>query len=116
MALFQHRDQALRLLVAAGACGLAVFGQLLFHGREIGERELRVDGLDVRERIDLARDMNDVGILEAAHDVRDGVGLANVREKLVAQAFALARARDQSGDVDEFHGGGNDFLRLRDGG
>ena len=51
-----------------------------------------------------------LSIVEAAHDVRDGVGLADVGEKLVAQAFAFRGAGDQPGDVDEFDDGGNDLL------
>ena len=45
--------------------------------------------------------MHDVVVLEAAHHVRDGVGLADVREELVAEALALRGAGDQAGDVDE---------------
>ena len=33
-----------------------------------------------------------VGILEAAHDLHDRVDFADVRQELVAEAFALARA------------------------
>ena len=58
--------------------------------------------------------MNDVVVLEAAHDVRDGVALADVGEELVAEAFALARAGDETGDVDEFHDRGHDALGLDD--
>ena len=58
--------------------------------------------------------MRDVWILEAAHDVNDRVGLANVGEKLVAEPFALRRAFDETGDVDELHDGGDGALRLHD--
>jgi hypothetical protein len=37
----------------------------------------------------LAGDVHDVVVLEAAHDVRDGVGLADVGEKLVAEPSPL---------------------------
>ena len=87
---------------------------LLFHRGEIGQRELGVDRLDVGDRIDLAGDVHHVLVLEAAHDVRDGVGLADVGEELVAQAFAFGRAGDQPGDVDELDDRRNDLLRLRD--
>ena len=69
---------------------------------------------DVRERIDLFRDVNHVLVLEAAHDVRDRVGFADVGEELVAEAFALRRAGDQSGDVDEFDHRRQDALGLHD--
>ena len=58
----------------------------------------------------LARDVHDVVVLEAAHDVRDRVGLADVGEELVAEALALRRARDQPRDVDELDDGGNHLL------
>ena len=56
--------------------------------------------------------MNDLGILKAADDVRDGIGGANVAEKLIAQALALGRARDQAGNVDELHRGRHEGLGL----
>ncbi len=51
----------------------------------------------------LAGDVHDVVVLEAAHDVRDRVDFADVREELVAEAFALRCAGDEAGDVDELH-------------
>jgi hypothetical protein len=57
--------------------------------------------------------VNDVVVLEAAHDVRDRVRLADVREELVAEAFALRGAGDESRDVDELDGRGNHFFRMR---
>jgi len=51
--------------------------------------------------------VNDLGIVEAADDMRDGVSGANVPEELVAETLALRRAFDQAGNVDELHGGGH---------
>ena len=65
---------------------------------------------------DLAGDVDDVVVVEAAHDVRDRVGLADVGEELVAQALALRRAGDEPGDVDELDDGRHHLLRLRDRG
>jgi hypothetical protein len=58
--------------------------------------------------------VDDVVVLEAAHHVGDGVGLADVGQELVAQALALAGAGDQAGDVDELHGRGDLALGLHD--
>ena len=58
--------------------------------------------------------MNDVVVVEAAHDVRNGVAFADVGEELVAEAFALARACNEAGDIDEFHCSGNNALRMID--
>ena len=60
--------------------------------------------------------MDDVLVLEAAYDVRDGVGLTDVLEELVAETLALGGALDESRDVDELHGGGHDLLGVVDGG
>ena len=40
--------------------------------------------------------MGDVGVLEAAQDVDDGIDFADVGEELVAQALALGSASDQA--------------------
>ena len=58
--------------------------------------------------------MDDVGVVEAAEDVYDGVGFTDVGEEFVAEAFALAGALDESGDVDDFHGGGDDVGGLHE--
>ena len=56
--------------------------------------------------------MDDIFILEAAHDLDHGVGLADVGKELVAEAFAFRCAADQSGDIDKFDGRGNHLLRF----
>ena len=38
-------------------------------------------------------------VLEAAHDLHDGVHFADVRQKLVAESLARTRAFDQAGDI-----------------
>ena len=42
--------------------------------------------------------MNNVVVLEAADDMGNGVALTDVGEELIAKAFALARAGNQTGD------------------
>ena len=54
-----------------------------------------------RDRVDAPLHVRNVAVLEAADDMHDRVDFADVREELVAQPFALARARDQAGDIDE---------------
>ena len=78
---------------------------------QVGERQLGVDDLDVGQRIDAAGDVHDVVVLEAAHHVRDRIGLADVREELVAEALALRGAGHQAGDVDELDRRRHDLLR-----
>src|SRR3546814_13928919 len=57
-------------------------------------------GLGIAERVDRALDVGHLA-LEAAQHVDDGVDLADVGEKLVAEALALGGAAHESGDVDE---------------
>jgi hypothetical protein len=81
---------------------------------EVGKGELEVDGFHVGERIDLAVDVNDVVVFEAADDVDDGVGVLDVLQELVAATFTFRGAADEAGDVDEFHGGELGGLGLND--
>ena len=68
---------------------------------EIGQHQFGLDGLDVGDRIDLALDMGDVVVLEAAHHMHDGVDLADGGEELVAEPLAFRGAAHQAGDIDE---------------
>ena len=56
----------------------------------------------------------DVRVFEAAHDLHDGVDLADVAEELVAETLARARAFHEAGDVDELDRGRDDDVGLRD--
>ncbi len=87
---------------------LVAFGNSL----QVGQHQFGVDHVDVRERIDFASHVDDLGIFEAADDVQCGVGRTNVRKELVAEAFALAGTGDQAGNVDELHGGRHDAVGL----
>jgi hypothetical protein len=78
------------------------------HGREIREQQLRVDGLGVALGVDLALDVDHVLVHKAPDDVRDGVALPDVAEKLVAQALPRARPPHQPGYVHEIHRRGHD--------
>ena len=66
----------------------AAFSAALLHGFDVGQHQLGVDDVDVPGGIDAAVYMDDVLVLKAAHDVDDGVHLADVAEELVAQALA----------------------------
>ena len=86
----------------------------LLEGLQVGEHQLGVDRLEVVLRVDVALDVHDVVVGEAAHDLRDRVGLADVREELVAEPLALARAAHDARDVDERHRRGQDALGVED--
>ena len=110
LALVEPGKQALgdlelghELLVALGL--LLELRQLLLERAHVGQDELGHDGVGIAGGIDeLARAAHlthDVGVLKVAHDLADGIGLANVGQELVAQALALVSALHQTCDVDE---------------
>ena len=77
------------------------FVDLALQGLDIGKDQLRLDDADVAYGVDTPFDMHDIVIVETAHDVQDGIGLADVGEELVAKPLAFARAPDKTGDVDK---------------
>ena len=89
---------------------LFVARDCFFQSLEVGQNQFGVDRFEVVLRVDLARDVDDVGVGEAADDLRNCVGFANRGEELVAEPFALGCALDDSGDVDERHGRRQDSL------
>ena len=56
--------------------------------------------------------MHDVVVLEAAHDMRNGVALTDVGKELVAEAFAFTGAGNKPCDIHELHHRGHDALGL----
>jgi len=68
---------------------------------QIGEGELCVNHLDVVGRVHPSRHMDDIRIIEAAHDMGDHPHLADVREKLVTEAFALRCPPHEPRDIHE---------------
>ena len=110
---FQHRHQFLRVFVARfGAFAFADDG--FFHAGQIRQRQFRADGFNVGNRIDFARNVDDVVVVKAAHHVYDGIGFADVGEELVAQAFAFAGTGHQACDIDKFDNGRLHALRIDD--
>ena len=56
--------------------------------------------------------MHHIGVVKATHHMQNGVHLANVAEKFIAQALAFAGAAHQARDIDNANGGWNYFLTL----
>ena len=96
--------------VHVGRLDLLAAQILLQLGQRVFEDQLSVDGVDVVGRIHLAVDVDDVVVLEGAHDLADRVRLADVGQELVAQAFAFGGALDDAGDVHEGHRGRHDLF------
>ena len=97
---------------------LLELGELLLKRLDVGEDELGHDGVGVPGRVhEVGRATNlthDVGVGEVADDLADGVGLADVRQELVAQALALGGTLHKAGDVHELHRGRHDAARMHD--
>ncbi len=111
--LFEHSQLGFGFLVAALGDPLYPLDRLL-DGFQVSQGQLGVDHLDVGRRVYLVGDVDDVAVFEAAHHVGNGVGLADVGQELVAQAFTLGSTGHQPGNVHEFHGGGDHALGLDD--
>ena len=56
--------------------------------------------------------MGDVFVLKAAHNVHNGVHLADVGQELIAQSLALGRAAHQTGDIDKLDDGRGDLFGI----
>ncbi len=74
---------------------------------EVGEDEFSGYDVDIAGGVDTAVDVDDVGVVEAADDLEEGVDLTDVAEELVAEALALGGALNEAGDIDEFERGGD---------
>src|SRR5690554_146070 len=98
------------LVAALGGAGNAL--QLFFATFQVGKNQLQVDDLDVAPRVNTVGHVDDVFILKAPHYMGDGIGFADVGQKLVAQAFAFGGTLYQPGNVDKLHGGRQDPFRL----
>ena len=55
--------------------------------------------------------MDHIGIFKAAHDLQNCIDLADVREKLIAEALPLACPFDDSSNVDQLEGRRHNLLR-----
>ena len=58
--------------------------------------------------------MNHVVVFKAAHHIHGGISLADMRQKLVAQAFARAGTSYQACNIHKFDDGFLYFLRVHD--
>src|SRR3546814_9683070 len=74
---------------------------------------LGLDRLGIGDRVDLAFDVGDVAILEAAQYMTDRIDLADMGEELVAEALTLRGTAHQAGDIDDGQQSGRASCRER---
>ena len=84
----------------------------LLHGFQVGVDQLQIDGFHITDGIDRAVHVGDVFVLKAAHNVHNGVHLADVGQELIAQSLALGRAAHQTGDIDKLDDGRGDLFGI----
>ncbi len=109
-------DQLLRLLrlFVLRADFLFQLRQAALQTVEVREHQLGLDRVGVGDRVDLALDMNNIVVLEAADDIGHSVDLADHGEELIAEAFALGGAAHQAGNIDEGEARRDDLRGLAD--
>jgi hypothetical protein len=76
-------------LLVAGFGHLGEPQHALLHGLQVGQRQLGVDHFDVGDGIDAAGHVHHVVVLEAAHHMGDGVGLADMARNLLPSPSPL---------------------------
>ena len=75
------------------------FGNAALQDFQIREDQFKIDRLDVTQGVHASVHMDDIAVLEAAHNVNDRVHLADIGEELVAQALPLGSAFDKASDI-----------------
>ena len=81
------------------------------HRLVVSQCKLDVYGLYVAGGIDSVVHVDDVRVVEAAHNMGNDAHLADVGQELVAKTLSLGGTRHKAGDVDELGHGRDDLCR-----
>src|SRR3546814_9325422 len=73
---------------SSDVCSSDLIGHSLFKALKVREHQLRFDGFRVGDGIDLAFDMGDVIIDEAAEHMHDRIHFPDIGEELIAQTLS----------------------------
>ena len=106
----EHFDFRIVLFVAL--CELLGTLNAALQQLHIRHNQLQIDGLNVALRVNAALNMNDVRVVKAANNMHDGIHFSDMRQELVAQAFALGCTAHQTGNVNKFYNSRNGLGRL----
>ena len=79
---------------------------------DILDTQLLADDSQIANGIDITLDVDNLGIIEAAHDLEDGVDGADVRQERVTQTRARGGAAGQTGNIVDGQVGGHLGLGL----
>lgn len=71
----------------------------LLHELNILESQLLADDVEITDGVDISLDVDNLGIVEAAHDLEDGIDGSDVRQEGVAETSTGRRTARQAGDV-----------------
>ena len=114
LVLQQDLHRTFGLLVPAHDSLLLGLGKAVLDGFEVLELQLGIDDTLVAHRVDRTIDMGNVIVLETTEHMNNGVRVADVGQKLVAQPLAFRGTFHQSGDIDDLDGGGHHPLGIVD--
>lgn len=110
LALLQHRNNLLnRRLLLLQLLNLQALPPLprqllnrlqrLLRKFNILDAQLLGDDVQISSWVDVALNVDDLGVVEAADDLENGIDGADVRQEGVAESLALGRAAGEAGDV-----------------
>ena len=71
----------------------------LLHKLNVLESQLLADDVEITDGVDVSLDVDNLGIVEAAHDLEDGIDSSDVRQEGVAETSTGGRTARQAGDV-----------------
>ena len=80
-------------------------GNTAFQHFEVGKDQFKVDRLNVAQRIYTSVHMDDIVVVEAPHNVDNGVHFPDIGQELVAESLALGSALDKTSYIDKFDNG-----------
>ena len=110
--LFHYSLLQLNLFIA-GFCQLNQALLTFFNCFHISQAQLGVDNIDITQRINAALNVGNVAILKAAYNLGNSVYLTDMGQELIAQAFALACALYQTGNIYKTHSCRNNLFGFK---
>lgn len=71
-----------------------------------------IDDLYIPLWVHRSRNMVHIGVVERADHLEDGIHLTDMREEFIPESLPLTCPFYESGDIDKFHIGRNDFYSI----